>query len=515
MEENVQKRSKGFEKFLQHVEIVGNKIPHPVSLFIYLSIAVILLSFICAKAGLSAINPATGKEVVAFNLLSVDGFIKMLTQAVNNFTTLPALGLVLVCMMGVGLCDHSGLFNVALKGLVERSNASDTKIIAIFCFLCVMADCTGGAGFVVMPPLGAIIWASMRRNPMAGMFAAYASVSGAFASNLMITSMDVVNVSFTETAAQLVNPQYTLSPAINWYFSAFSVPVLTIVSVLITIKFVEPHLGKYNPAYADSDNDSSDSATSEQELKALKSAGISLVIFVAVVVALLFSGILNDPKTGSAIASSAPFMKGLTVLIAFMFGIPGAVYGLKCGKFHGIAGIAEALGKTMAGMGGYIALMFFIAQFLSYFSWSNLGIIFAINGSVLLKSSGLPIWLVLVLFVIMCMIINLLIGSASTKWAILAPVFVPMFMLLGYHPALIQMAYRIGDAITNPICPTFAYFGMLVALAQRYDKRSGFGTLIANMLPYSIAFFAFMMVQLLAWFFLGIPFGPGAPLLLN
>ncbi len=171
--------------------------------------------------------------------------------------------------------DHSGLFNVALKGLVERSKASDIKIIAIFCFLCVMADCTGGAEFVVMPPLGAIIWASMRRNPMAGMFAAYASVSGAFASNLMITSMDVVNVSFTQTAAQLVNPQYALSPAINWYFSAFSVPVLTIVAILITVKFVEPHLGKYNPAYADS-------ATSEQELKALKSAEISVLIFAAV-----------------------------------------------------------------------------------------------------------------------------------------------------------------------------------------------------------------------------------------
>ena len=208
-------------------------------------------------------------------------------------------------------------------------------------------------------------------------------------------------------------------------------------------------------------------------------------------------------------------MKGLTVLIALMFAVPGITFGYASGRFTNFKDIAKSLSDSMAGMGNYIALFFFIAQFLSYFSWSNLGLILAIFGANALEASGLPIWVVLVLFVIMCGFLNLLIGSASTKWSLLSSVFVPMFMLLGYHPALVQMAYRIGDAITNPICPTFAYFGMLLALAQKYDKKSGFGTLMSNMLPYVICYFVFMVIELLFWFFLKIPFGPGGPVLLN
>ena len=227
------------------------------------------------------------------------------------------------------------------------------------------------------------------------------------------------------------------------------------------------------------------------------------------------NGILRDPETGSPIASAAPLMKGLPFLIALLFFIPGVVYGKVSGAFKGSKDVARALGQAMADMGPYIALIFVSAQFLKYFEWSNMGIILAIKGADFLEASGLPIPVVLVLFIIMCALINLLIGGASTKWAILSPIFVPMFMFLGYHPALAQMAYRIGDSITNPICPTFAYFGMLLALSQKYDKNAGFGTLMANMLPYTIAFFCFMTIQLLIWFILGIPFGPGAPLRLS
>ena len=198
-----------------------------------------------------------------------------------------------------------------------------------------------------------------------------------------------------------------------------------------------------------------------------------------------------------------------------MFAVPGTVYGVVSGKFQGISDIAKALEKTMAGMGGYIALMFFIAQFLNYFNWSNLGIILAIKGANLLKVSGFPIWMVLILFMLMCMLLNLFIGSASTKWAILASVFVPMFMVLGFHPGLIQMAYRIGDAVTNPICAIDAYFVMLLALAQRYDRRCGVGTLLANMMPFALTYGALMMIQLLLWYFLNLPMGPNAPILLS
>ena len=508
---NRQKRSP-FESFLHSVEVAGNKIPDPMLLFIYLGIATIMLSFVLSKIGFSGVNPATGELMEVTNLLSVDSLIKMLTTAVSNFTGLSALGMVLVCMLGVGVCDRSGLFSVGLRGMVNSSKGSDLKIIILFTFFCVMADAAGGTGFVVMPPLGAMVFMAMGRNPLAGMLCAYASVSGAFASNLLVTSMDVVNLSFTEEAAKMVDPNLMLSPAINYYFSAFSVFTLTAVSVLLTTKVIEPRLGKYKLSKEVALDQHHE--VTPQDKKALHAAVISVLVFLGIILALTIpsGGILRDPKTGSAIASAAPLMKSLPLLIALLFFIPGVAFGVKSGKFKSFKDIANALSQSMADMGSYIALMFFIAQFLKYFSWSNIGIVLAIKGAEFLQNSGFPIWVILVLFVILCALINLVIGGASTKWAILSPVFVPMFMFLGYHPALAQMAYRIGDAITNPICPTFAYFGMLLALAKKYDKNAGMGTLMANMLPYTIAFFSFMTVQLLIWFFIGLPFGPGAPL---
>lgn len=502
-----------FNRFLEGVEYLGNKIPDPMVLFVALSVITIMLSFILSRAGFSGINPATGEEVTVYNLLSPEGLVKILTTAVGNFTGLSALGMVLVCMLGVGVCDSSGLFNVSLRNVVEGSKGSNLKIIVIFVFMCVMADAAGGTGFVVMPPLGAMIFMAMGRNPLAGMLCAYGSVSGAFASNLLVTSMDVVNLSFTETAAHLVDPDMALSPAINWYFSAFSVITLTIVSVLVTIHIVEPRMGKYRGGGMKE----TVSQVTDREKKALRWAGISVLIYLGLILwgTVPSDGLLRDPATGSPITSSAPLMTALPLLIALLFFIPGVVYGKCSGTYKRVKDVTAALGKSMADMGPYIALIFVAAQFLKYFEWSNIGIILAIKGADWLEVSGLPIPAVLVLFIIMCALINLLIGGASTKWAILSPIFVPMFMFLGYHPALAQMAYRIGDAITNPICPTFAYFGMLLALAQKYDKEAGFGTLMANMLPYTLAFFAFMTVQLLVWFFAGLPFGPGAPVTLS
>ncbi len=502
MEEKKVKKSP-IEAFLHGVEVMGNKIPHPMLLFIYLCIIVIAVSGICSLFHVSAVNPVSGETVEVVNLFSRDGFVKMLTSFVSNFTGISALGLTLTCMLGVGVAEASGLFHVALKGLA-KTKGSDLKVISVFTFVCIMADCTGGAGFVVMPPLGALIWAAMGRNPLAGMLAAYASVSGAFASNLMITSMDVVNMGYTEAAAQLLLPEISLSPSMNWYFSAVSVVFLTIFSTLITVKVVEPRMGRYTGSYHEE-------AGEDQPLdgKGLKAALIAFLLYIAFVVVLSVTGVLAD-ETGSLLNSKAPLMKGMTVLIALMFAIPGIAFGFASKRFKKFDDVAAAMTTAMAGMAGYIALFYFIAQFLKYFEWSNLGLILAINGANILEASGLPVWIVLILFVIMCCFLNLLIGSASTKWSLLSSVFVPMFMLMGYSPALVQMAYRIGDAVSNPICPTFAYFGMLLALAQKYDRKAGFGTLMSNMMPYVIAYFIFMVAQLLIWFFLGLPLGPAS-----
>lgn len=508
---HIYKKDSVFNKVLFKIEILGNKIPDPMILFLIFSLVTILLSCILSKIGFSAINPATNKLVEVFNLLSKEGISRMLVSAIDNFVKLPALGMVLVCMLGVGVCDRSGLFSVGLKNMVANSRGSDLKIITIFIFACVMADATGGTGFVVMPSLGALIFSAMGRNPLAGMFCAYASVSGAFASNLLITSMDIVNLSFTEAAAKLVDNNIVLSPAINYYFSAFSVLVLNIISVIVTVKIVEPRLSltgsKENQSYN----------INNLEKKAIKPTCISIIIYILILIicSIPKDSIFRDLKTGSLFSSSAPLMRSLPLLIALLFLIPGIVFGLKSKNFKNNKDIVKALGESMADMGPYIALIFVIAQFLSYFAWSNIGIILAIKGALFLKNSGFPILIILILFIIMSSFINLIIGSASTKWAILSPIFVPMFMFLGYHPGVTQMAYRIGDAISNPICPTFAYFGMLLALAQKYNKNAGVGTLMANMLPYTIAFFICMVLQFIIWFIFKIPFGPNAPLLLN
>ena len=464
MEMEVKKKGL-LERFLRGVEVLGNKIPNPMLLFISLCIIVVLASAICSFFNVSAVNPVTGETVEVVNLLTKDGFIRMLTNFVTNFTGTSAMGLTLTCMLGVGVAEASGLFQVALRGLAKAKGA-DLKIIIVFITVCVLADCAGGAGFVVLPPLGAMLWSAMGRNPFAGMFAAYASVTGAFASNILITSMDVINMGFTEAAAQMLVPEISLSPSMNWYFSAVSAVCLVIVSTLVTLKVVEPRLGVYTGTYSPISDE-----TSPMDQKGLKAALIAFLTYIAVIVVLCITGVLAD-ENGSLISSKAPLMSGMTVLIALMFAIPGIAFGYGSGRFKKFDDVAAAMSTAMGNMATYIALFYFIAQFLKYFDWSNLGLVIAIKGANALEASGLPIWMILVLFVLMCCFLNLLIGSASTKWSILASVFVPMFMLMGYSPALVQMAYRIGDAVTNPMNVSDAYFGMLLALAQKYDKKA-------------------------------------------
>lgn len=371
--------------------------------------------------------------------------------------------------------------------------------------MCVLADCAGGAGFVVLPPLGAMLWSAMGRNPFAGMFAAYASVTGAFASNILITSMDVINMGFTEAAAQMLVPEISLSPSMNWYFSAVSAVCLVIVSTLVTLKVVEPRLGVYTGTYSPISDE-----TSPMDQKGLKAALIAFLTYIAVIVVLCITGVLAD-ENGSLISSKAPLMSGMTVLIALMFAIPGIAFGYGSGRFKKFDDVAAAMSTAMGNMATYIALFYFIAQFLKYFDWSNLGLVIAIKGANALEASGLPIWMILVLFVLMCCFLN-----PADRLRLHQVVHPGQRVRAHVHadgllPALVQMAYRIGDAVTNPMNVSDAYFGMLLALAQKYDKKAGFGTLMSNTMPYVIAFFLFMVAELLIYFFLGLPLGPNSP----
>ncbi len=498
-----------FNKFLDVIEVVGNKLPHPVTLFAIFGLAVIIISAIAAKAGVSVefekfVDGKLTKETVyAVSLLTPDGIRRIFSEAVTNFTSFAPLGTVLVAMLGVGVAEGSGLIQAALRKLVLST--PKRLITAVVVFAGIMSNVASDAGYVVLVPLGALIFLSFGRHPLAGLAAAFAGVSGGFSANLIIGTIDPLLGGISQQAAQMIDPNYTVDPTANWYFMIASTFLITIVGTLITEKIVEPRLGEYKGKQG-----SSIDKVSKEESKGLVWAGISLLVFLVIILALVVpqNGILRNPETGSIIAKSA-FMAGIVPIIALAFLIPGVAYGIAAGTIKNDKDVADGMGKAMSTMGGYLVLAFAAAQFVSYFSWSNLGTILAVKGAEFLKAAnmtGLPL---MIGFVVVAGFINLFIGSASAKWAIMAPVFVPMFMRLGYSPEFTQVAYRIGDSTTNIISPLMSYFAVIIAFAQAYDEDTGIGTLISTMLPYSLIFLFLWMILFGVWFNLGWPLGPG------
>ncbi|MGL5259715.1 MAG: AbgT family transporter [Lachnospiraceae bacterium] len=515
------KKSLG-EGFLSSIETLGNKLPHPISIFAILCLAIMGISAICAFFGVSATGEIidnqtkelTEKTFFAVSLLTRDGLAYMLTNAVSNFTSFAPLGVVLVTMLGVGCAEGSGYLSAAMKSAVAKTPAA--IVTPMIVFLGIMSNVASDVGYVVLIPLGAIVFLAYNRHPLAGLAAAFAGVSGGFSANLFIGTLDPMLSGLSKEAAQLIQPGYDVQPTSNWYFMAVSTFLIVIIGTLVTDKIVEPRLIKSE--FQNSDIDSSvEAATnlSKKERKALKIANFSLLATIVVIVcaAIPQNSFLRNAETGS-LTQNAPFMSGLIVLIAILFFVPSVVYGRISGKYKGEKDVCAQLGENMASMGGYIALAFVAAQFINYFSYTGLGTILALNGANLISKVGLGGPVLMVLFIIFVGFVNLLMGSASAKWAILAPVFVPMFMLQGYSPELTQVAYRIGDSTTNLITPLMAYFAMIVVFAKKYDPKSGIGTLIATMVPYSIFFMIGWSVLLVIWMLLGLPLGPGAALML-
>ncbi|HBG7378275.1 TPA: AbgT family transporter [Clostridioides difficile] len=339
------------------------------------------------------------------------------------------------------------------------------------------------------------------------MFAAFAGVAGGFAANVMLSTTDVLLAGFTIPAAQMMDPSYQGNPAMNLYFAFISAIVLTFAGAFVTEKFIAPRFTKYN----DSTNDKDIQELSELENKGIKYALLSLLVVVVVIVALCIgdNAFMKDPETGSILSSNAPLMKGIVPIITIIFLTPGLVYGKVSKKIKSDKDLVSMMGSSMSDMGGYIVLAFIASQFINLFNLSNLGTILSITGAKLLAESGIPSYGLIIGFILLSGFINLFVGSASAKWAILAPIFVPMFMLLDFNPALTQIAYRIGDASTNPISPLFPYFPVILAFARRYDKDIGIGTVISNMIPYSVVFTLIEIIILLLFMGIGIPLGPG------
>lgn len=500
--------SRVFNKTLDYIEYIGNKLPHPATLFALLALIVAITSWIGDIFSLSAIHPADGSKIVIKNLFAADGIRWMYTNVVHNFVNFPPLGYVLAVMIGIGVAEGSGLFNSMIRALVL--NAPPKLITGALVFAGVLSHLASEAGYVILIPLGAALFHALGRHPMAGLAAAFCGVSGGFGANFLIGSIDPVLAGLSESAANIIDPAMKVNAAVNFYFMFISAFMIVIVGTWITEKIVEPRLKTYDGSAEKIPVDTITPA----EQKGLRWAGISLFILIALLVLTVLpeNGIFRNPQTGEVLHS--PFFDGIITGILLFFLVPGLVYGLIVKTIRNDKDFMKHIIKSMGTMATYIVLVFFAAQFVYFFRYSNLGLIIAINGAEFLKNIGLTGIPLIAAFVLLAAFINMFMGSASAKWAIMAPVFIPMFMLLGYHPALTQAAFRIGDSVTNLITPMMSYFALIVAFAQKYDEKYGIGTIISTMIPYTIILTIIWSVILILWMILGLPLGPDGPLYL-
>lgn len=508
------KKGSLYNRWLNGIETIGNRLPHPIALFAIFTAAIVIISAICSALGVSATGELiTNGElqettIHTVSLLTKEGLTYMLTNAVTNFTEYAPLGMVLVAMLGVGIAEKSGLINTLLKSAVKVTPAK--LITPMIVFLGVMSNIASDAGYVILIPLGAMIFRAYGRHPMAGFAAAFAGVSGGYSANLLIGSLDPLLSGISQAAASDINPDYEVSVMGNFFFLFVSTFLITILGTLVTDKIVEPRLGSYNDTLA-AKEDRSLTVITEQEKKGLKNATIVALGFIAVIViACIPSDSFLKNANGALFGSPAsPFLDGIVVLITFLFMLPGIAYGKTVGTFNKTSGVCNALSDSMSSMGSFLALAFVASQFINYFNYTKIGSVIALAGANFLESINIGLIPLMIIFIIFVAFMNLFMGSASAKWNILAPVFVPMFMQLGYSPELCQLAYRIGDSCTNIITPMMTYFAVIIAFAQRYDKKASIGTITATMIPYSIVFLIGWTVLLIIWLLLGLPIGPG------
>lgn len=505
-------------RLLSTLEWLGNALPHPVVLFVILIALILIGSAVGSYFGLSVADPrpegaagrATDGVIRVINLLDADGIRKILSNVVSNFTGFTPLGTVLVAMLGVGIADAAGVFSAGMRLIVLKAPIRFTTPAVVFAG--VMSNTAGELGYVVLIPLSAVIFHSIGRNPLAGLAASFAGVSGGYSANLLLGTVDPLLSGITQEAARIIDPTYIVGAEANWYFMAFSTFLVTVLGWYVTDRIVEPQLGPYKADDLDSDEAAMMSAeVTPLEKKGLIWAGVSFVIL-AIIVALMVvpaDGILRNQDTG-AIANS-PFFRSIVIFIFIFFAVPGIVYGIIVKKFTSDKDVINSMANSMSSMGLYLVIVFFAAQFIAFFGWTNLGQILVVHGANFITSIEINSMVLFIGFILICAFINIMMSSASAQWAVTAPIFVPMLMLAGYAPETIQAAYRIGDSATNIITPMMSYFGLVVAMAIKYKKDTGIGTILSMMVPYSVVFLIGWMIVFCVWVFvLGIPVGPGS-----
>lgn len=491
-----------FQKFLDVVERVGNRLPDPFILFVGLAVAMIIISYIFSLFNASVVHPSTGEELPIKNLLSGEGLQFILTSMLKNFTGFAPLGLVLAMMLGIGLADKVGLLDYAIRITILRSPPSLITYTVVF--IGIMGNLASDAAVVLIPPLAALVFYKVGRHPLAGLAAGFAGAGAGFTANLFIAGTDALLAGISTEATAIIDDTLIVTPVDNWYFNIVSVFVLTIVGGLITSRFIEPRLGKYEGEAVEEEHE-------EENPKAKKgfiNATLAGLIYIAIILIAIF--LPNSPlrnEEGGLIPS--PFIDGIVPIILFLFIVVGLAFGITVGKIKSGKDVSHYMAESMKDLASYIVLVFAIAQFIAYFNWSNLGTWVAVNGANFLTDinfTGIPL---IIGYIIFTSLMNFLITSGSAKWAIEAPIFIPMFMQLGYHPAFTQVAYRVADSSTNIVTPLFPYMVIILAFMQRYNKKASIGTYMSLTIPYAFSFLFTWIILILIFYYAGIPFGPG------
>lgn len=510
--------------FLAWVERTGNKLPDPVFIFLYLIAGLIVVSLIAAAAGWSAPHPTElgsdgqKKLIEAQSLLSGDNLRRLFVEMPTTFTHFHPLGYVLVVMLGAGVAERSGLFAAAMKAGVKR--APKGLLTPAVALVAMVANHAADAAYVVLIPLAGTLFAAAGRHPLAGIAAAFAGVSGGFSANIAPGQLDALLFGITQTAANTLVPEYHANIAGNWYFIVGLTVLYLPIIWWVTDKVIEPRLGAWTAAVVDEAHVAEDPA---REKRALRWAGLGALVIVGLWVfftlgpgtPLIDEAACPEAKMAAGECSSqaqlTPLYRSLVAAFLFLFLIAGWVYGKVSGSIKDHRDLIKMLTDSMKDLGYYLVLAFVAAHFVAMFNWSNLGLISAVHGADAINNSGLPMPIVLGLIVLFSAVINLFVGSASAKWALLAPVLVPMLMLLGLSPEAATAAYRVGDSATNIITPLMVYFPLILVFCQRWQKDFGLGSLTATMLPYSLWLLIGGLVLMVGWVFFGADLGPGAP----
>ncbi len=500
--------------FLGWVERMGNKLPHPFWMFVWICILIVVVSGITAYFNVSAIDPGKGTSVMARSLISGEGLRWFLQEVVTNFAHFAPFGLVLVMIMGVSIAEQSGLLAVALRNVAF---AVPKKVVMPVIFMLGACGNIGSdAGIVIIPPIAALIFSKMGLHPIAGLVAGYAGATAGFTANFFIAGTDVMLAGITTQVSSAIDGGIEVSATANWYFMIVSTLALGLGGAFIVRRFTIPRCNAFAGAEMLSEADlAKNQGMTEEEKRGLRHAGISLLIYIIVITLLVAPawGPLRDPETGNIVPS--PFLRGLVPILFFFFAIPGYYYGKATGTIVKSNDILKHMEFGMKGLSGYIVLMLIVAQFIELFSWSNLDKIVSIFGAEFLQSTGLTGPVLFTVFMIIVAILNIFLGSGSAKWAIFAPIFVPMLAQLNYSPAFVQLMYRVGDSITNCVTPLYVYFPLLLGWINKYDKRIGIGTVVSLLIPYAAILFVIWVLLLFVWYGLNLPIGVGEGIYIN